>query len=131
MRPRLGASVKLPSQSDVEDRLLHFLYRYGRPIEPKDLYGPLADDFQLTQEQRLARRRDRDEPAWHNRVQWAKRHLVGLGFIDKNSPRGWWSLTTRGRERAAMIEHIKSLTEDEAMAALGGEPPRSTEGRPE
>ena len=73
MRPRLGASVKLPSQSDVEDRLLHFLYRYGRPIEPKDLYGPLADDFQSTQEQRLARRRDRDEPAWH---------CGGSGFLD-------------------------------------------------
>jgi hypothetical protein len=55
MRARLG-TVSLPPQEDVERRLLHFLYRHGRSIKPKDLYGPLADDFKLTQEQRLARR---------------------------------------------------------------------------
>ena len=44
--------IRLPEQSFIETQLLLHLYRVGRPIEPKDVYGPLADACFLTPEQR-------------------------------------------------------------------------------
>jgi len=38
----------------VEQRLLHHLNALARPIEPRRMYGPVADDFNLTAEQRTA-----------------------------------------------------------------------------
>ena len=43
--PRL---LNLPPQGQVERRLLHHLSALGRPIEPRRLYGPIADDFKLS-----------------------------------------------------------------------------------
>jgi Mrr restriction endonuclease-like protein len=102
----LRQRVKLPPQSDVERHLLHFLYLCRRPIEPKDVYGPLADEFGLSQEQRIARRRDKDEPAWNNLVQLARWALVTLGWLE-NSRRGFWKLTGKGREEAEMRERFR------------------------
>jgi hypothetical protein len=63
------------------------------------VYGPLADRFGLNALQRHATRRDRDELAWHNRVQFARRRLVDLGYLD-GSERGLWGLTPAGRAEA-------------------------------
>ncbi|MBX3490298.1 winged helix-turn-helix domain-containing protein [Parvibaculum sp.] len=93
---KLLASVDLPSQSEVQDRLLHTLGMSDRPMRPSEIYGLLADQFGLSAVQRAARRRDRDEPAWNNRVQFARRRLVDSGDID-NSHRGIWVLTPQGR----------------------------------
>lgn len=108
MKPKLSGSITLPSQSDVEMRLLHFLYKYNRAVKPKELYGPLADDLGLSQEQRGARRASSGELAWNNLVRYAKWRLLERGLIDQNSPRGFWRLTARGREEAAKWEQILS-----------------------
>ena len=97
-------TLQLPSQSDVDIRLLIHLGQYRQPTEPRKLYGPLADDFKLTQEQRHIPRpgRNKSEPAWNNLVQFARRRLVDQGLID-NSRKGFWSLTAEGRKRADLL----------------------------
>jgi hypothetical protein len=55
MKPTLADTVRLPVQSDVEAGLLRFLYRYNRPVEPKELYDPIALALGLSQQQRSAR----------------------------------------------------------------------------
>jgi hypothetical protein len=37
---------------------------------------------------------------WRNRVMWARFHLAKSGLIDKEAPRGLWSLTEAGRRAA-------------------------------
>ena len=36
---------------------------------------------------------------WQNTVQWAKSELTSDGLIAKNSPRGLWQITDKGKER--------------------------------
>ena len=90
---------ELPDTASVADELLHFLWLRKRPLRPLELYDLLADTMHLDHLQRHARRRTREERAWNNRVQTAREHLVRLGFLDP-SRRGFWSLTTAGREEA-------------------------------
>ena len=66
-------------------------------MKPKELYGALADDLQITQEQRMARRPSSGELAWNNLVRYAKRRLIDEGFVDGKAPRGLWKLTEAGR----------------------------------
>lgn len=54
VKVRSPRSLNLPPQDAVERRLLHHLNARSRPIEPRHLYGPIADDFKLTVEQRSA-----------------------------------------------------------------------------
>jgi hypothetical protein len=118
MKPKLAGSVRLPSQPDVEVRLLHFLYRYGHAVEPKVLYAQLADDFALSQEQRSSRRASSGELAWNNLVRYARRRLVDAGLIDRNAPRGLWNLTARGREKAAWLETVRSTPIEDLIPEL-------------
>jgi restriction endonuclease Mrr len=110
--PRLAGSVdRLPHQRDVEDRLLRLLHAYGRPVEPRETYRQLADEFGLTQDQRHASYPSRGgEPAWHKLVQFARQRLVGNGWLD-GSQRGLWSLTPEGRRVAEL--RAKGLTPEE------------------
>jgi restriction endonuclease Mrr len=89
--------ISLPTQTVVERELLFFLNGI-RPIEPVKVYGPLADKFNLNSLQRHAQMQD-GRCAWENRVQFARRRLVDLGFLD-NSRRGLWFLTSTGKEEA-------------------------------
>ena len=114
MRGYLRDEAELPETSLVADQLLHFLWRYRRPIRPIELYGALADAMQLDQTQRDAKRRTRDELAWHNRVQTAREHLARLGFIG-HSRRGFWSLTAAGREEAKRREEAPDRLKDSAL----------------
>jgi hypothetical protein len=99
MRSTLADAVRLPNQSFVEAKLVHFLYRYNRPVGPKELYGPVADALGLTQEQRSARYPVSREMAWPTLLRQARRRLVSEGLSDPNARRGFWQLTPKGRER--------------------------------
>jgi hypothetical protein len=108
--------LNLPSQSAVEQRLLHHLNARSRPIEPRHLYGPLADDFKLTAEQRTASR-SKGDPDWHYLVRQARRRLVDLGLLD-GSRSGLWSLTSLGRQNAEWIAAGKPIPDIFAEDAL-------------
>jgi restriction endonuclease Mrr len=104
--------VELPSQSDVERQLLCILLLQSDPVEPKNLYEPLADHFGLTTLQRTADLSETNENAWRNRVRHARWKLVKDGFLDDSSP-GHWSLTPAGQAEARKIERSKTLTPDD------------------
>jgi hypothetical protein len=119
MKRRLSTPIRLPVQSAVEERLLHFLYLYSRGVEPNQVYGPLADDLKLTEEQRRARRLNSSgELAWPNLVRYARRRLVDLGLVH-SEPRGLWRLTQKGREQAERRERFRAMaTRDFGLASL-------------
>ena len=38
------------------------------------------------------------KPRWYNTAQWARNSMVNQGLLKKNSPRGIWEISTKGRE---------------------------------
>lgn len=103
--------MSLPSYNDVDEPLLYLLYTTGGEehcMLSSETYGPLADFFDLTEEDRKKTRHDvfgdkRRELAWANMVQWARRRLKDAGLLDKNAGRGVWKLSIAG------IEHAKTI----------------------
>ncbi len=114
-------SLNLPPQSEVQDELLRQLKARSRPIEPRHLYEPIADHFNLSLQQRRAG--PPNDPDWHWLVRQARRRLVDEGLIDKSRP-GFWSLTDTGRKRAEWIEagkpppQIPNLWDDDPAAPV-------------
>jgi restriction endonuclease Mrr len=87
----------LPDSRSVAQALLHFLRLRSRPMEPSEIYDPLAEMMRLTPAQlRLKRRTRPTESAWNNRVQTARELLVRDGLII-GTRHGFWSLTETGR----------------------------------
>lgn len=105
MKPgRLKGSVPISvTQSRVEKELLQYLAAQPRAIEPAKLYGPLAEKCGVSAAAQTAPRRDRNESAWNNLVQQARRRLVNLRYVAKPPPKGLWALTATGRETAAAL----------------------------
>ncbi len=99
MKVRQPPSITLPSQAQVEDRLLLALAPRNRPAEPVHVYRELADHFTLSPTQRHASRPNAKGSAWEYLVRQARRRLVVLGRID-GSVLGTWILTEAGREAA-------------------------------
>lgn len=90
-------SEDLPSYRDTEQALLGYLLNNG-PVEPKRVYGPLADMFGLSASQRTRTRRDNSTPLWNNRVQWGRQGLKDKGYL--TGARGVWELTAEGLKAA-------------------------------
>ena len=107
-------SLNLPPQSEVERRILYHVNALSRPVEPRHLYGLIADDFNLTAEQRRATRPNGD-PDWHYLVRQAQQRLVELGFID-DSRKYVWNLTNAGRVAARGIQSENDLWPDQSSA---------------
>jgi 5-methylcytosine-specific restriction protein A len=93
-----------PKRCEIEDALLKALYGSGtkRVYLPKEVYPILANRFGLSDEQRKRPRNDTYEPLWNNMVQWARRKLVDDELMN-SAPRGKWSLTDFGMERARQV----------------------------
>jgi restriction endonuclease Mrr len=89
-------------QFEVEQKLLLYLHGFQRWLEPLSIYAPLADILKLTAAQRHARRSNRKEAAWENRVQCARESLVRKGLLD-GSRHGQWRLTAEGHAQAEKI----------------------------
>ncbi|MBS0504799.1 MAG: ATP-grasp domain-containing protein [Proteobacteria bacterium] len=87
---------ELPSQDDVEIKLLKLMRERGTPQAPSDIYDPLASLFSLSSEQRNAVLPSDGRNAWENRVQWARNELAKKGLISREQ-RGVWELTDDGR----------------------------------
>lgn len=99
----LDAVDGLPTQSKVEQKLLRFLYRFPNGRTAQQVYGPLADAFNLTSRQRHALLQSGEERAWENRVRQARRRLVEQGLLN-NTTRDRWILTIQGRREAEWLE---------------------------
>jgi hypothetical protein len=97
--------IDLPDTDAVAEALLIALSHFSRLVEPREIYDLLADKFGLTLAQRNAPRHTREESAWHNRVQTARKRLVERGELN-GQMQGLWSLTAAGRERAKLLEKL-------------------------
>lgn len=120
--------MALRNQRAVENALLNFLALFPGPVVSKDVYEPLADQFELTGEERTRQLSNRTGRAWDNLVQWARNALVQRGLLD-NSVRGQWSLTAKGRDAArTQVADVGGMTlpatnvdSDEPFDAAEGE----------
>lgn len=92
------ADLDLPSYAQIEKALLSFLAARG-PIKPSAVYAPLADEFQLTGQQRKTQRPDNSTPIWNNHVQWARKSLKDKGYLSARL--GIWELSDAGMTEAA------------------------------
>lgn len=108
------ASGDLPPTETVAGALLHLLWLRVKPMQPKDLYGPLAELMNppLTPEQVRLKRRTTHESKWHNRVQTARKLLLNKKWLD-GSRRGFWSLTEEGQATARSRDSVRGLTIEE------------------
>lgn len=94
--------MSYPISDKIRDALHSLIYFHGDSdfrIKPSDTYRPLADYFQLTEQERKQPReseRNIGRPQWNNMVQWARNDLIKSGYISSNSPRGIWQLSSLG-----------------------------------
>jgi hypothetical protein len=121
----------------LPETLLMFIRLRGganAAIDPAFAYGPLADYFQLSPEDRALSRdayyTNDPKPgrAWDNEVQWAARELKNDGYVVRTVRAGQsiWRLTSSGVDRAdfwlvRMTEKtaaLKALAVDAQLASV-------------
>ncbi|PTQ76260.1 HNH endonuclease [Nitrosomonas oligotropha] len=95
--------MSFPKQSDINEPLLTYIYEHGGDkyeVYPKDTYRPLAVHFKLSKEDlSVLRGGGKNEPQWHNMVQWARNDLLKGDLLEKGI-RGRWRLSQKGIIRA-------------------------------
>ena len=87
----------LPTFPEMEKALLVHLAKHG-PQRPRDVYGPLADQFGLSTGQRSAPLQDLRSTRWSNRVQWTRQRLKNKGYL--SSALRVWDLSAAGLRAA-------------------------------
>lgn len=103
--------MSFPEYKEVEQPLLAYIYCNGGneyKVLSDETYNPLADYFGLLEEDREKTRNElfgdgKNEKAWSNRVQWARKSLNDCGYLAKNSGRGVWKLSDFGVKKAKEI----------------------------
>jgi hypothetical protein len=130
--------MPFPEYKEVEEPLLAYIYCNGDiqyKIKSNESYNPLADYFRLSEEDREKTRDElfgdgRNEKAWSNRVQWARKSLNDYGYLEKNSGQGIWRLSSLGISAAEKIylkyEYFHPFPE-ETTQATDIEPPKKIE----
>ena len=108
-----------PSYKDIELPLLNEIARQGGQAKPSELYKPLADFFQLTQEDLAVKRSSQRDTRWKNDVQFVRGVLVKKGELLPTdlSGHGVYKISSRGEDRLkrhnpAPIETTWQLGED-------------------
>ncbi len=111
--------MPVPSYTKIWKPLLVAIAERGGSARARDLYSSLADEFELTPEQRAEKRADGVKVAWENEVQWARNELRKMEYVDENAGRGIWKLSEKGLtylvdERLVLPEQAEKL-----QSALG------------
>lgn len=90
----------LPSNSAMEIPLLSVIYEkeilFEEPLSTTEAYPSIAKYYLLSREHLSLKMKD-GRNHFKNRVQFAKRRLVDLGFV-KNKSIGKWVITDKGKE---------------------------------
>jgi len=99
--------LSLPDQhSEIAPALLVLIFRSGGCVAPANTYEPLADFFELSDEQRNARRKDPTKgKEWHTYVMFARELLKKDGMLDARE-RGKWRLTPQGSAKAEALSRV-------------------------
>lgn len=97
--------MTLPKQDDIDDPLLLLLFQTGgegHSLYARQTYRPLAEFFDLTENERTAPRPNNQGPMWNSWVMMAKEQMKKCGFV-VSIDHGRWQLTDAGRERARLL----------------------------
>jgi len=96
--------MPFPNRPEVREALLAYIYLNGGiecEVKAKDAYNALADYFELSETDKTISRNEkygdsRREAAWNNHLQYVRRDLVDVGYIEKKASRGRWKLSANG-----------------------------------
>jgi hypothetical protein len=101
--------MALPNLAQIELPLLREILAAGGEARPADLYPRMRHHFPAIEEVDLqAKLASTGGNSWHNRIQWARQHLVIKGQIYRQ-PRGMWRITPEGIERAKASESTETV----------------------
>lgn len=93
----------LPDVNDIAIPLLkEFFKNKGKAIHISEMYKPLADYFDLSDDDRTRKAATTSEPQWNNNVRWGKEILKNKGFVE-STRHGYWEITKNG------CKHIKNV----------------------
>ena len=86
-RPLLEVLYGLGGSAHIKDAKREFFRQFKSLLQPVDLQ-PLVSGNQIR---------------WENKLEWARFHLVEEGLMRRDSPKGIWELTDKGRKEAEKI----------------------------
>ncbi|PDW02275.1 winged helix-turn-helix domain-containing protein [Candidatus Viridilinea mediisalina] len=111
--------MPLPKHDEIEEPLLRAIAAQGGKVRRADVVQPLADHFQLSDEQ-LRETVESGANRWKNRIAWVRSNLCKKGELD-SPKRGIWRITDTGRQRigqtvAAPLDEpeLPTLSDDDA-----------------
>jgi hypothetical protein len=97
-RPRAARGSLLPA-ADYELPILRYLAENGGRApasEVVDAVGVALDDrFTAVDKDEI----DSGEIRWKSRVQFVRLHLIKMGYMTREAPRGMWAITQQGQRR--------------------------------
>jgi hypothetical protein len=53
------------------------------------------------------------EPRWKNHVRFTRQHLIDIGYLVNNSPRGIWEITEEGRQWVELLKQELARSKEE------------------
>ncbi|MFJ5790391.1 protein NO VEIN domain-containing protein [Lysinibacillus sp. NPDC093197] len=102
-----------PNQSLIHYPLVLELYKRGGKAKANEIYEPLADYFELSDDLRKKTvNENTKELKWHNNVRWARQQLVDKGILKNDSDRGVWELGDNAINSYSDIDIEHAMSED-------------------
>jgi restriction system protein len=93
----------IPTQKEIEPKLLLALHKLGGTSGAKDVIERLIKNLGISDEEQRITRGKSKTPKFVNDCRWARENLKKQDFIKKNSPRGIWELTDDGKKAVAEL----------------------------
>lgn len=115
--------MAIPIGKDIEIPLLHLIHTLGGEVSPSGTFGPLANYFKLSEEERNQLLSSGISKRWDNRVQWARFHLVRKGFLESFT-RGIWKITAAGKKELSRLGLLDKPFSPEFITPYKSEPYR-------
>ena len=79
--------------------ILKISIQYGGQVETYKIMDIIWRDYKhILSEKDVSDYEISKEPRWKNHIRFARQHLIEMGCLAKNSPRGTWEITEKGRQ---------------------------------
>lgn len=102
-----------PNQTSIHYPLVLELYKRGGKAKPAEIYGPLADYFNLSENLRNKTvNEETKDKKWHNNIRWARQQLVESGVLRDDSDHGTWELSNNAINKFFDIDVEHAISED-------------------
>ncbi len=79
--------------------ILKILIQYGGQTDSYRIMDIIWRDYKhILSEKDVSDYEISKEPRWKNHIRFARQHLIEMGCLDRNSSRGIWEITEKGRQ---------------------------------